>query len=163
MDTPREPMFDNIVFTVAQLFRVRIAGLILVGDQRIFPKAEVGLVRPLWGSAAVLCRAVVDTGEPVMVEDAEGDPRFARVRSWEGGLRSCIAVPILGPDRQVIGTLGAFDVVSRPMQQRFVGNLAQLAEQASDLLQIRVPGLELEDRMRAAPGRAYRPGAASTG
>ena len=144
MDTPREPMFDNLVFTAAQLLRAPVAALLMVGEDRVWPKASVGPLERSWDRATLFAETVVHGGEPLMLENAEVDPRFAGLlKATEPGVRFCAAVPVFGPDRYRMGVLCTLDSSVRVAPKRQMMHLQQLADQAGELLELRVPGLDL--------------------
>ena len=146
LDTPREPLFDNVVYTVAQVFRAPAAALILVAQHRVWPKAAVGLHDADLERAALFCRTVIATGKPLGVEDIMVDPRFSQAMAalGEPGFRFCAAAPVFGPGGHRIGVLCALDRQTRRVTAEQMRTLQQLADQAGELLWIRVPGLDLE-------------------
>ncbi len=145
MDTPREAAFDNIVFTLAQLFRVPIALLTLVGETRVWAKALVGPISPEWVRSETFCQFIVESETILIVEDAAADPRFAVLSGVrdEPYVRFMAGAPVLGPDRHVIGTLCAIDRLPRTVTDRQRANLLTLAAQAGELLRLRVPDLDV--------------------
>lgn len=152
IDTPREPMFDNVVFTLAQLFRASIAGLILVGNGEEWVKASVGPLALHWDRVSLFCRTVVETGELLVLEGNQTDPRFAGPFQVPpvAGTRISIAIPLIGPGGHRIGALCVLDSQLRPGVNRQFVHLQQLADQAGELLRLRVVGLDLEDYRRYA-------------
>ena len=144
MDTPRDPLFDQVVFTLAQLLRVPAVVFMMVGEDRIWPKALVGpaIQDSAWAQAVM--RFVIETDEVVVVEDAATDSRFPRLASGDAPqYRFCVAAPLYGAGRQVVGCLCALDAKQRTLTERQLNSVRQLARQGSELLQLRVHGLDL--------------------
>ena len=145
MHTPREAAFDNIVFTAAQLFRVPIAVLALVDDKVAWAKSLVGPMPVEQPRNQALCTPVVETGQLLVVEDTTVDARFAALANQmdELPLRFFAAAPLFGPDRQPVGALAVFDRHPRNVPERQQAQLVQLAQEAGELLRLRVPNLDL--------------------
>ena len=145
MHTPREAAFDHIVFTAAQLFRVPIAMLALVDDRVVWAKSQVGPMAQERPRAETICTQVVEAGQLLVIEDTTVDARFLHLPSLheEPPLRFFAGAPLLGPDRQTIGTLAVFDHHPRTVSERQQAQLAQLAHEAGELLRLRVPGLDI--------------------
>ncbi len=145
MDTKPEPGFNNIVFTVAQIFRAPIAMLNLMDDRRSWAKAFVGPIAQSHFRQDTICRVVVETGQDLIVEDAAKDPRFLGIPCVVNPphVRFFIGTPLIGPGRQVIGALCALDRHARSVAEAQQVQLRQLAVEASELLRLRVPGLDL--------------------
>lgn len=145
MDTPREAAFDNIVFTVAQLFRVQAAAFSLLDGQRVWSKAIIGPLPQERLRTQALCTHVVESGQLVIIEDASIDARFANLVSLGPDIpvRFFAGAPVIGPDRQIVGVLSVFDRHPRTVPERQQLYLLQLAGQAGELLRIRVPHLNL--------------------
>jgi GAF domain-containing protein len=144
MHTPREAMFDNIVFTVAQLLRVPMSMLSLIHKDVVWAKSSVGPTGTEWQRSQTFCQHVLG-GDTLLVEDATADQRFAGLEAVaaEPHIRFALVVPVLGPDRFVVGGLCAFDRSPRTISERQRGQVAQLAAQAGELLRLRVPNLDV--------------------
>ena len=145
MHTPREAAFDHIVFTTAQLFRVPIAMLALVDDTVVWAKSLVGPIVQERPRGETICTQVVEAGQLLVIEDTTVDARFLHLPSLreELPLRFFAGAPLLGPDRQTIGTLAVFDHHPRTVSERQQAQLTQLAQEAGELLRLRVPGLDI--------------------
>lgn len=146
LDTPRETPFDNIVFTTAQLFRAPMAALTLVDADRVWVKAAVGPIGKEFARASSFCQYIIESSAITIVEDATLDPRFAMLPIVTGGprIRFVAGVPLRGPGGHLIGTLCAFDRQPRSVAHTQRVHLAQLAVEASELLCLRVPDLDLD-------------------
>ena len=145
MHTPREAAFDNIVFTAAQLFRVPVAVLALVDDKVAWAKALVGPMPVERPRGRTLCTQVIETGQLLVIEDTTVDARFAALATQmdEQPLRFFAGAPLFGPGRQPVGALAVFDRHPRTAPERQQVQLVQLAQEAGELLRLRVPTLDL--------------------
>ena len=136
LDTPREPAFDNIVFVAAQLFRVPMAKLAVVAEDRVWLKASVGRLRQNIPRTEAFCPAVIERGELLVVEDALSDNRFTTLPmvATDPHVRFYAGVPLHGPERQLVGTLSVLDTHPRTVPERARNQLLQLALEAETLL-----------------------------
>ena len=140
MDTPREAAFDSIVFTAAQLFRVPMAMLAIVSEDRVWLKASVGPLPHETSIKEQFCATVVDTDEVLVVEDTTTDRRFAQFPIVAGapGVRFYAGVPLHGPGNIPIATLCVLDRHPRTVPDRARSQLMQLAREAEELLRLRI-------------------------
>ena len=140
LDTPREPSFDNIVFITAQLFRVPMAQLAFVTENRVWLKASVGRLQQNVPREAAFCPAVIGLNALLVVEDAFTDQRFAQLPmvTAQPPVRFYAGVPLHGPQAQVVGTLSVLDNAPRTVPDRARNQLLQLAGEVDALLNQRV-------------------------
>ena len=136
LDTPREAAFDNLVFIAAQLFRVPMATLAVVAEDRVWLKARVGRLSQNVPRLAAFCTTVVDLDDVLVVEDASADPRFALLPMVVGQphVRFYAGVPLHGPEAEVVGALCVLDNTPRTVPERARAQLLQLAREAELLL-----------------------------
>ena len=137
LDTPRETAFDNIVFVAAQLFRVPMAKLAVVAEDRVWLKASVGRLRQNMPLTDAFCPAVIEQGELLVVEDALSDNRFTNLPMVTAvpHVRFYAGVPLRGgPERQFIGTLSVLDTNPRTVPERARNQLLLLALEAETLI-----------------------------
>lgn len=146
LDTPRETPFDNLVFTTAQLFRAPMAALSLVDADRVWVKASVGTMDKEFARGSSFCHFIIESREVTIIEDATLDPRFANLALVTGAsrIRFVAGAPLRGPGGHLIGALCAFDRQPRSVAHTQRVHLAQLALEASELLCLRVPDLDLD-------------------
>lgn len=146
MHTPRETRFDNLVFTAAQLLRTPLAILSLVSADRVWIKASVGPIAKEWSRQASFCHYVIQSNEVTIVEDASTHPQFAALACVAGdaAIRFVAGAPLRGPGKHHIGALCAFDRSPRTLSETQRRQLIQLAIEASELLCLRVPNLDLD-------------------
>lgn len=95
-----------------------------------------------------MCRTVVDSGEPVMVEDASLDERYA-ANPWTTGELAEVKFygshPLRTPDGVVIGTLCVFDDEAHPITDESAEGLAKLADRVVDVLELELASRRLSE------------------
>lgn len=96
----------------------------------------------------VMCRVVVESGEPIMLEDASQDARFAH-RPWTTGeaarVRFYASHPLRTPAGAVIGTLSVFDHDPHPITPAAAKGLSQLADRVVDVLELELTSRRLRE------------------
>lgn len=96
----------------------------------------------------VMCRVVVETGEPIMLEDASQDARFAH-NPWTTGdvasVRFYASHPLRTPAGAVIGTLSVFDHDPHPVTPAAAKSLSQLADRVVDVLELELTSRRLSE------------------
>ena len=138
LDTPREPAFASlgIVFVAAQLFRVPMAKLTVVANDRVWLKAAVGRLAQNVPRHAAFCPTVVELNDLLIVEDATSFQQFAQLPMvvTPPHVRFYAGAPLHGPQAQVVGTLCILDSTPRTVPDRARTQLIQLAHEAENLL-----------------------------
>ena len=77
LDTPPEERFDRMVFFAREELEVPIALISLVDSDRQWFKAKAGLAACQTARDISFCGHAIHSAEPLLVEDALLDPRFA--------------------------------------------------------------------------------------
>jgi len=151
LDTPAEPEFDGLVELAAAIADMPVALISLVDAQRQWFKARHGLDATETPRPVAFCaHAILTPDQPLVVEDALSDPRFADNPLVCGGPRVVFyaGVPLrVGPDRLPVGTLCVIDSRARTLDASRLRQLQQLARQAELLLDLRLRSRQLEDRL----------------
>ncbi len=155
LDTPPEARFDRLVRLAAQTLRVPRVALSLVDDHRQFFKACQGLPEPVAQQRetplqASFCRTVVETGEPLIIDDARRDERWAE----HPGIQLLATVAYLGvPLRSPRGwVLGSFCVMDSEPRKWTNDEVAQLL----DYVALVETELRLEESLREQAALAAR-------
>lgn len=144
VDTPRDPLFDAIVFTAAQLFRTPIALLPLIGEQGVWLKAAVGPIRPVWEHHHEFCTMAATADRLLHIEDSQVIAIRPRNQMDQANpVRFCAAAPIRRPDGRLAGSLCVMDHQPRSLSERQRNQLEQLARDAAAILEIHTHGLDL--------------------
>ncbi len=156
MDTAREQAFDELVELAALGCDTPIALVGLMDGRRQWIKASVGLQLESVAVHDTFCAHVVASGQSLVVPDALGDSRFARLPLVSGppGVRFYAGVPLTAPSGQTVGTLSVLDVVPRTLGDTARGILERLAHRVVDQLELRARtrDLELERQLLASNG-----------
>ena len=102
---------------VTRLLGVPVALVSLVDDTRQFFKSQQGLPSPVASEARQtplthsFCQHVVIDRAPLVVTDAESDPRVCdNLAVPELGVKAYLGVPLTLPSGHVIGSLCAIDI-----------------------------------------------------
>lgn len=105
--------------------------------------------------AAAPCREVVETGQPLLIEDARaaGLDRDRQALA-DLGFPAYAGVPIHSRDGHVVGTLCVLDTAARPWVEHEIGLLEQLAGAVAAHLDLAAALRQREERYRLAVGVA---------
>jgi two-component sensor histidine kinase len=133
-DSAAEEAFDRLTRIVTRLLGVPVSLVSLVDDKRQFFKSQHGL----HGAASVerqtplshsFCQHVVVAQAPLIVTDAENDPRVCEnLAISDLGVKAYLGVPLTLPSGHVIGSLCAIDTATRQWSEADLKNLSDVAE-----------------------------------
>ena len=129
LDTPAEPVFDRVVRLASRLLKVPMAAFSLVDCERQVFKARVGLDARETSRDAAFCAHAILQDEPLLVPDAQRDPRFEANPLVTGApdIRFYAGVPVRSSDGLALGTLCAIDTVPRELDAEQRAVLVDLA------------------------------------
>lgn len=138
LDSPKDQGFERIVRIIKQVFTIEIGLVSLIDGHRQWYKACSGLASDEVPRDETFCRYVVDCEEPVIVEDATRDPRFAShpAVTGETHIRFYAGVPLQTRQGQTIGTVCAIDRRPRAFDKRELAVLQELAGAAMDRIEL---------------------------
>src|SRR6478752_2292878 len=107
LDTPKDEGFERIVRLIKEIFAVEIGLVSLIDAHRQWYKACSGLAADEVPLEDTFCRYVVDHEEPISVQNATRDPRFAHnpAVTGESHVRFYAGVPLKTKSGHVIGTV----------------------------------------------------------
>lgn len=132
LDTPADPRFDRFTRLASQLLSSPIALVSLVDEQRQFFKSCFGLHEP-WNSlrgtplSHSFCQYAVDSGEPLVVNDAKLDPNFCNnLAVTEIGVAAYLGIPIKATNGEILGSFCVIDGEPRQWTQQDISSLADL-------------------------------------
>jgi len=134
MDTPPEEVFDRLVRLAAQVTDCPMALVTLLGTQRQWFKARVGVDITETPRALSFCSHALAAGDTFVVGDAASDPRFAGnpLVTGEPHIRFYAGVPLEDAQGRLLGTLCVLDREPRRLRERELRALRELATIASD-------------------------------
>lgn len=144
---PRREL-DALVELAAQVAGVPFAAVNLLSTESQHQVAATGFSAQDTPIEQSMCRVVADSGEPLMLEDAGSDARFAD-NPWTNGERARVRFygshPLRTPDGVVIGTLCVFDEHPRDVTPEAAKGLAQLADRVVDVLELELASRRLTE------------------
>ena len=140
LDTPPDGSFDRITAIAARRFNVPIAIINIVDHDRIWFKSHHGAPMEQIGREPGLCASAILSTEPHILTDAKTDPRSLANPLVAGnfGLRFYAGVPLRTSDGYNLGTLCVIDKEARPVDQRELDDLKDLASIVMDQLELRL-------------------------
>ncbi len=156
LDTPVEERFDRITRLAVALFRVPIAVISLVDEDREWYKSCQGIFTKEGPREVSFCGHAILSDETMVVADTQRDPRFADNPQVTGEMkiRFYAGHALHGPNGSRVGTLCIKDRRSReldPEELQALRDLAALAEQELNLLTFRQADAELRSAEEATP------------
>lgn len=137
--TPGEEMFDSLVRLAKKVLSVPICAITIVDRDRQWFKARAGIDAAETPREGALCSVAVDAPDPLVVENAARDPRFADnpLVAAEGGVRAYAGVGLTLPDGFRIGTLCVMDTRPRVFTADEIDTLEQFAHLVVEALEQR--------------------------
>lgn len=139
LDTPRESDFDEVAELASQICQTPIAVINLIGDNRQFFKAEVGLgVRETPIDSSFCAKAILEE-DFLLVPDATKDARFEYnpLVTGEPGLRFYAGALLKTADGHAIGTVCVLDYEPRSLSPLQQNALRVLSRQVMRQLELR--------------------------
>lgn len=140
LDTAAEEPFDNIVTLVRTVLAVPIATVTLVDRERQWFKAQHGFGHQETPRSISFCTHTIQQRQPLIVEDAHLDPRFASSPLVAGPphVRSYAGIPLRTPEGYNVGALCAMDVCVRRFSPADIAILENFANIVCDELELRM-------------------------
>jgi tRNA A-37 threonylcarbamoyl transferase component Bud32 len=139
MDTPAEAAFDDVVRLAADICGTEIALITLVGSDRQWFKARVGVEVTGTPRDLSFCGHCITGGTPLVVHDTHEDPRFRDnpLVTGEPHLRFYAGVPLEVEPGSSIGALSVADRTPRTLSPRQLDSLRRLARQVEKEIRLR--------------------------
>jgi two-component sensor histidine kinase len=140
LDTPPDGMFDRITSLAARRFNVPISIISIVDNDRIWFKSHHGLAVDQIGRGPGLCASAILSPSPHILEDASTDVRALAnpLVASDFGLRFYAGVPLRTGDGFNLGTLCIIDKEPRPIDQKQIDDLKDLAAVVMDQMELRL-------------------------
>lgn len=134
------PSLDSVVRIAARMFDMPVAAVNMIGSDRVFFAASVGVGRLDMSRDVSFCAHAITQDGVMVVPDATADERFHDnpLVTGSAGLRFYAGIPLLSPNGLALGALCLID--SKPHEdfsQEDRERLRELANMASDRLELR--------------------------
>ena len=139
LDTPPEPAFDRIAEMAANFFRVPMAGVSLVDEDRVWFKSRVGISTEQTARDAGLCSSAMLSQGVYYLRDAAHDER-ALGHSFVAdlGIRFYAAAPLRNQEGFDLGTVWVLDQQPRELASGEAEMLRALAALAVNQMELRL-------------------------
>lgn len=140
LDTPEEPVFDDLVRQAASMLDTPIALFSLVDEFRQWFKARHGLDARETSRTIAFCAHAINGNDLFVVEDAWEDPRFSANPLVRGAphIRFYAGMPLVMPNGEVLGTLCVIDRKPRTLSESQALALRFLAHRVLTELNLRL-------------------------
>lgn len=136
LDSPPEDVFDRLTWLATQVTECPIALITILGSQRQWFKSRIGIDLMETPRDWAFCNHAIAQDGPLMVEDAQSDPRFAANPMVTGAahIRFYAGIALRDAGGQPLGTLCVLDREPRRLRDREMKALEELAAIASEEL-----------------------------
>ena len=116
LDTPNEPVFDELVQSAAKVFGTQMALISFIDEDRQWHKARHGVDARETPRAISFCTHAIRGPNVLVVDDARVDDRFSQNPYVidDPNVRFYAGTPLKTPTGKRIGTLCIFDDRARP-------------------------------------------------
>lgn len=148
LDSPTEPAFERLTHLVTRVLGVPVALVSLIDADRQFFKSARGLPEP-WASqrqtplSHSFCQYVVETGEPLIVDDAAAHPVLCtNLAIPDLNVAAYLGMPLITSDGMVLGSLCAIDSVPRAWDDDAIGLVSDLADAVVTAIERRRDSIE---------------------
>lgn len=140
LDTPPDGTFDRVTTLAARRFEVPISIISIVDHDRIWFKSHHGLDVKQIGRDPGLCASAILSEMPHILSNAALDPRSLAnpLVAGDFGLRFYAGVPLRTHDGYNLGTLCVIDKEPRPVNQKQIDDLKDLASVVMDQMELRL-------------------------
>ena len=140
LDTAIEEPFEKIVNLVRTVLAVPMATVTLVDRDRQWFKAKRGIDALETPRSMSFCTHTIAQREPMIIEDARSDPRFANSPLVVGPpfVRSYAGIPLRTPEGYNVGALCAMDSRPRGFSPADIAILSNFANIVCDELELRL-------------------------
>jgi diguanylate cyclase (GGDEF)-like protein/PAS domain S-box-containing protein len=146
LDTPPDPLYDELVQLAAQLCDAQFAAITFLDAERVWLKARIGFPITELPRKGSYCDWTVQNRELMVIEDATCDPRLKGDLLCLDGtpLRFYVGIPLELKNGLVIGVLCVGDLAARKLSPELQNHLRTLAHQVVTNIELQL----LEARLR---------------
>ncbi len=139
LDTPAEPIFDDLARLAAHLCDAPLALISLVDHERHWFKSTIGTELAEVPRQGTFCDHTICQDGLLIVPDAARDPRFAECAFVKGEphVRFYAGAPLRSPAGHVLGTLCVFDRKPRRLDTRQKDGLCALSRQVLSQMELK--------------------------
>ncbi|AFY73774.1 serine phosphatase RsbU, regulator of sigma subunit [Synechococcus sp. PCC 7502] len=151
LDTVAEVLFDDFTHLASQICGMPIALISLIDHDRQWFKSKLGLESSETPRDQAFCaHAILNPDQPLIVEDATADVRFADnpLVTGDTNIRFYGGFPLVTPDDFAIGTLCVIDQKPRTLMPEQEAALKMLSRQVISQLELRLKLQEIEERTK---------------
>jgi two-component sensor histidine kinase len=148
LDTPPDGAFDRVTAIAARRFHAPISIISIVDHDRIWFKSHHGLDVKQIGRDPGLCASAILEEMPYVLANAAVDPRSLAnpLVAGDFGLRFYAGVPLRTHDGFNLGTLCVIGKEPRPIDQRQIDDLRDLASVVMDQMELRLSARQAIDQ-----------------
>lgn len=134
LDSPRDPGFDRFVRLIQEMFSVEIGIVSFIDGHRQWYKASAGMPVDELPRQDTFCRYVLESEDPLIVQDALLDERFSHhpVVLNPPHIRFYAGFPLKTDEGLVVGTICAIDSKPRSFGKRDMRVFEELAGAVMD-------------------------------
>jgi excisionase family DNA binding protein len=139
VESAPEPVFDRLTWLATQVTDCPMALITLLTSRRQWFKSRIGVELAETPRDWAFCSHAIVRDAPLMVQDAQRDPRFAANPLVTGDLqvRFYAGVPLRDANGHALGTLCVLDREPRRLRNREIEALQELAAIATEELRRR--------------------------
>jgi PAS domain S-box-containing protein len=139
LDTPPEPAFDRVAEMAANFFRVPMAGVSLVDEERVWFKSRLGINAAQTARDAGLCASAILSPGVYYLRDAAHDERaVGHSLVADLGIRFYAAAPLRTHESFNLGTVWVLDQKPRELAPEEAEMLRTLAALAMNQMELRL-------------------------
>ena len=131
LDTDKENIYDQLTWLASQICGTKFSLITLVDQERVWFKSRIGIDATETRRTKAFCDHVITGGQPLVINDAGNDPRFAdnplviglpRVSFYAG-------IPLIDDKGFSLGTLSVLDPIPRQLTDSQLQSLKIIAAQ----------------------------------
>lgn len=148
LDTPPDPLFDNITKLASQLLNVPVALISFVDSKRIWSKSHFGTSVQEYERVEGFCSSAILDKVPYIVYDASTDPRCINhpLVKQDSGVRFYVGIPLNVQGKYNLGTLCIIDFIPHPqLSDNEIQTLNLLSNMALDAIELHVRNIEITE------------------